>query len=493
MSLKQKTVKSVIWSIGGQFAKHGTQFILQIILARLLLPEDFGKIGMILVFILISNIMIDSGFSQALIREQKVDQADYSTVFYFNLAVSFFLYGILYVSAPSISVFFNESQLVPLLRVLSLCLIINALSIIQRTLLTKNIDFKTQTKIVIISGLLSGAIAIISALLGLGVWSLVIKTVSLQLFQSILLWVFNDWRPSLVFQFESIKRLFGFGSRLMIAGVISIIYSNIYYVVIGKMYPIAQLGYYTNAAKITEPASLSITAALQKVTYPVLSTIQDEEERLKHGFRKIIRISAFINFPLMVGLAAIADPFVQLLFGEKWIPMVIYFQMLCIAGMLNPIHEIDLNILQVKGKSSLFLKLSIARKIILTVLIVGAVLLNVGVIGLIFVAVIQSYIEFFIISFFSGREISYSTGEQIRDLLPIYIITIIMGAVVYVSGMLLPENNMMKIIVQIVIGTATYIGISKLVRLQVLKVLVDLLSPILQKGKARKHEKVYKI
>lgn len=489
-SLKQKTIKSIFWSIGDQIANQGIQFILQIILARLLLPEHFGIIGMILVFILISNIIIDSGFTQALVREQEVNQADYSTVFYFNLLVAFILYGALFSIAPLISTFYHEPQLVPILRVLSLSLIINSLSIIQRTQLIKNIDFKTQTKINFISGMLSGVLAIVLALLGFGVWSLVVKTISLQLFQLILLWILNDWKPSFIFKFDSFKRMFGFGSKLMTARLISIIYSNIFFIVIGKLFSVTQLGYYTNAVKITETASLSITSALQKVTFPVFSSIQDDKERLKNGFKKIIKMSAFINFPIMMGLAAIADPLVHLLFGENWVPMIIYFQLLCLAGMLYPLHDINLNILKVKGKSNLYLLLNIIQKIILTLLIIGAVWFGLGVIGLIGVIVLQSYIEFFINSYFAGREISYPTTKQIKDLVLIYIITIIMGVIVYLSGMFLPENNIIKLSLQIIVGSVVYIGMSKLTKVKELNEVWNLMTPIVKKLLIKKNERV---
>ncbi|MCM3765950.1 lipopolysaccharide biosynthesis protein [Neobacillus niacini] len=488
--LKQKAIKSVFWSIGDQFANQGIQFILQIILARILLPEHFGIIGMILVFVLISNIIIESGFSQALIREQDATQTDYSTIFYFNLLLSLLLYGVLYGLAPMVSAFFNEPQIILILRVLSLSLIMNALSIIQRTLLAKKIDFKSQTIINIISGVLSGVIAIGFALWGLGVWSLVIKTLSLQLFQLIFLWIFNKWRPSLIFEFNSLKRFFGFSSNLMLSGLLSVIYSNIYFIVIGKIYSVTQLGYYTNSVKITEAASLSITSALQRVTYPILSTIQNEDERLKYSFKKIIRVSAFINFPLMVGLAAIGDSLVYVLFGEKWMPMVIYFQLLCIAGMLYPLHAIDLNILQVKGKSNLYLQLNITRKVTLTLLIIGAVFLKIGVIGLIGVIILQTYIDFMLNSHFGGREIAYSTIEHIKDITHIYIITFTMGVVVYLSGVFLPVNHYLKLIIQLMLGPAYYIGICKLTRVEELKVVMDIISPLFKRFLTRKNERV---
>lgn len=488
--LKQRTFTGVLWSISDQIASQAIQFIVQIILTRILLPEYFGLIGMILVFILICNVIVDSGFSQALIREQNVSQEDYSTVFWFSLIMSLFLYVILFILTPIISQFFNEPQLVLILRIFSLGLIINSLSIIQRTILTKKLDFGTQTKINIIAVVLSGTVAIIFALRGFGVWSLVVKTLLLQFFQLVLLWFINDWRPRLVFKYESFKRLFGFGSKLMLSGLISIIYSNIYNVIIGKLYSVSRLGYYTNAVILSEVASLSITTALQRVTYPVLSSFQDEKERLKYGFKKIIRITAFINFPLMVGLASVAEPLINFLFGEKWEPMITYFQLLCIAGMFYPLHAVDLNILQVKGKSNLFLGLSIGRKLTLTVLIIGAVWLNTGIIGLITVAVVQAHIEFIIISFYGGREISYTVIEHIKDICVFYIISLFMGVIVYFVGIFIPLNNLITILLQIIVGVVVYIGICRLLKIHELFFISRLLCPIIKSFLTKGKEKL---
>lgn len=480
----------IFWSFGDQIAIQGIQFILQIILARLLLPEDFGIYGMILVFIAISYTIIDSGITQALIREQNTSQVDYSTAFYFSLIMSFVMYGVLYAFAPAISEFFDEPQLVLILRILSLVLIISSLGNIQRAQLTKAINFKTQTKINFIAGILSGVTAIIFAVQGFGVWSLIVKILSMQLFQSGLLWIYIDWKPTFVFKYASFKKLFGFGSKIMLASLITTIYSNIYYILIGRFYSAAQLGYYTNAVKLNDVASQTITAALQRVTYPVLSSIQDEEERLKYGFKKIIRTSTFLNFPLMVGLAVIAEPLINMLFGNNWLPMVVYFQLLCFAGMLYPLNAINLNILQVKGNSNLYLQLIIAKQVALTLLIFGAVWFDLGVIGLIGVAVIQSYIELILNSHFAGREISYSTIELIKDIFLIYIITLLMGGTVYLCGMFLPVNNFLKIILQILVGTVVYIGMSKLAKIQELNIVIDFISTIIKRVSARKNGSV---
>lgn len=485
-SMKQKTIRGLFWSFSDLIANQGIQFIVQIILARLLLPEHFGIIGMIFIFIAISNSLVDSGVSQALIREQNPSQADYSTVFYFNFFMSLGLYGVLYFIAPFISSFFHEPQLVSIIRIISLGLIIYSIGIIQRTQIIKNINFKLQTKINIIAGISSGVIAIIFAFLGLGVWSLVIKMLSMQLIQSILYWFFNGWRPSFVFKFASFKRLFGFGAKITAAGLLSTIYSNIYYILIGRMFSATQLGYYTNASKLNEVASSSITTALQSVTYPVFSSIQNDEEKLKYGFKKIIRMSCFINFPALLGLAAIADPLVNIMFGEKWIHMVIYFQILCFAGMLYPVHAINLNILQVKGKSNLFLIISIIKRLNLTILIALAIWLKMGVIGLVGTTVIHSYISFWLNSYYSGKEISYSCLEQIKDISLFYVISIIMAFIVYTSGMFLPDNNFIKMFIQIFLGLVFYVGIGRLAKISELNEIRGIVLLLFNRFRLRK-------
>ncbi|MGW6663043.1 MOP flippase family protein [Peribacillus sp. NPDC055009] len=483
-SLKRKTLSGLIWSFADLIANQGIQFIIQIILARLLLPEHFGLVGMILVFIAISNSIIDSGFSQALIRQKNVSQEDYSTVFYFNLVMGLVLYGILFIIADPISIFFGEPQLITILRVLSLVLIINSFGIIQRVFLVKNVDFRTQTKINMIAGIISGILAVFFAVMGFGVWALVIKTVSMQIIQTLLLWILNKWVPSLVFNRQSFKRYFGFGSKLLVSGLIDTFYNNIYYVIIGRFFSASQLGYYTNAIKLRDIASQSITTSVQRVTYPILSNIQEDEKRLKNGYRKVIKTSSFIIFPIMVGLAAVAEPLIYILFGEKWMDSVIYLQLLCFAGMLYPLHSINLNILQVKGRSDLFLLLEIIKKFILTVLIIISLLLKLGIIGLISAAVLHSYIALFINTYFSAREISYSAKEQVKDLLPIFIVAMVMGIIVYFCGMKMNEGNITKLIIQICIGIGIYILLCRLAKIKELTTIYGLMLPLIKKIKS---------
>ena len=485
-SLKKKTISGLLWSFGDMMGNQGIQFIIQIILARLLMPEDFGIIGMILVFVALSNSLVDSGFTQALIRDQKADQTDYSTVFYFNLAMSIVIYGILFLSAPLISDFFAVAQLTPIIRVLALGVIINAFSIIPRAMFTKEVNFKVQAKINMAASIFSGIIAVAMALTGFSVWSLVARMLALNLIQALLLVFYRRWLPSLVFSTASFKRLFGFGWKLLVSGLIDTAYNNIYYLIIGKQYTPASLGHYTNAAKFSDVATQTLTATIQRVTYPVLSGIQDQHERLKGSFRKIIKLSGFLIFPVMVGVAAVAEPLILLIFGEKWETMIPYFQLLCIAGMLYPIHALNLNILQVKGRSDLFLYLEIIKTIVPTVLIFIVIWMDWSITVLVATVVLDSYISLFINIYFSGREISYGIKEQIQDLLPIYAISLVMGVAVYGIGGLLPFSNLPTLILQIGLGVVLYILICKLFKIKEFDIVFDLLVPVIKKIKPAK-------
>ncbi len=483
--LRAKTIRGIFWSFADLLASHGLQFVIQIGLARLLLPEHFGVMGMILVFIAISNSIVDSGFSQALIRDQTTSQADYSTVFYFNSAMAIAVYGVLYIIAPLVSTFYEEPQLVILLRVLSLALIINSLGIIQRVQLTKEVNFKKMTIINLIAVTLSGVITIGCAIEGYGVWSLVVNILVLQSTQTICLWLFNRWVPSFVFSSQSFVKYFGFGYKLMLSGLLDTLYTNLFFVLIGKIYSSSSLGYYTNAVKVRDLASQSLAVTIQRVTYPVLSTIQDDEKQLKASFRKIIKISAFVNFPLMIGLAAIATPLFTLLFGEKWIPSVIYFQLLCFAGMLYPIHAINLTILQVKGRSDLFLWLEIIKKVNLTLLIILSLAFQMGVIGLIIAAVVNSFTALLINTYYSAREIGYATIEQLLDLMPSFLISIVMGAFVYALSCQLRLSSLTEVVLLSAVGIVIYIILCKFMRLREFGELLSLIKPIFIKVKRR--------
>lgn len=428
-SLKNKTIKGVGWSFADNLASAGITFLVGLILARLLTPEEFGILGMIAIFIAISNSFIDSGFSNALIRKTNATKADYNTVFYFNLIVGFFFYALLYVASPAISRFFYEPLLVPVTRVMGGIILINALAIIQRTLLIKAVDFKTQTKISFISSLFSGVIGIGMALCGFGVWSLVGQQLSRQLFNTFFLWFYNKWRPDLEFSKESFKELFSFGSKLLLSGLLDTVYKNSYYIVIGRFYSATQLGQYTRSEQFNSIFSTNLTAVVQRVSYPVLSSIQNEPERLKNAYRRTIKITMLVSFACMLGLAAIAKPLVLILIGEKWLASVLFLQIICFAGMLYPLHAINLNILQVKGRSDLFLKLEVIKKIIALFPIIVGILY--GIEYMLLGSVITSFVAYFLNSYYSARLIDYPTSKQIHDILPTFCISFVIAFIMW--------------------------------------------------------------
>lgn len=484
-SLKDKTISGFFWSISDLIANQGAKFVIQVILARLLVPEDFGIIGMITIFIAISQSIVDSGFKNALIREKDNSQDDLSTVFYFNFISAILLYFTLFTVAPLISRFYNEPQVTQILRVLGTAIIINSFGLIQRTILIKKIDFHTQTKISVISSIFSGIIAITFAYNGAGVWSLVIQTLIMQLVQSILLTFSNRWKPSFAFSIESFRRLFGFGWKILVSGLINTLYQNIYYVIIGKYFTTTTLGYYTNAQKLRDLASQSITTSVQKVSYPALSSIQDDDNRLKMGYKKIIKNSIFLTFPTMIGLAAVAEPFILVVFGEKWINSIQYFQILCFGGALFPLHAINLNVLQVKGRSDLFLRLEVIKKVVGVFSIIIILSLRLGVIGLVWAAALNSIIAYFINSYYSADIINYPIKEQIKDIIPITGVSVVMGVIVYLVGINLEANNLMKLLIQVIIGVISYISISKMVGVKELKTVYDLIRSIINRFMVR--------
>jgi teichuronic acid exporter len=461
-SLKKKTIHGISWSIVDNMASSGISFLVGIVLARLLSPEEFGILGMITVFIAVSNTIVDSGFSNALIRHNNAKNIDYNTVFYCNLILGVILYIILYFCAPAISLFFKEPVLISVTRVMGITLIINAFSIIQRTILVKRVDFKTQTNISLIASIASGVIGIGMAFAKFGVWSLVGQQISRQFLISICLWWFNKWRPGKELSIQSFKDLFGYGSKILLSGLIDTIYKNVYYLVIGKFYTASQLGQYTRAEQFNSVFSNNLTSVVQRVSFPVLSSIQDEQDRLKHAYKRIIKITMLVSFTCMLGLAAIAKPLILILIGEKWLSAVSYLQIICFAGMLYPLHAINLNMLQVKGESGLFLKLEILKKTIAVIPICLGIFYGIEV--LLWGSVFTSFISYFLNSSYSGKFIDYSTWSQIKDILPTFIVSFFVASAMW-SFTFINLSNILTLFFQCVLGLVMTVTIYKTIKL----------------------------
>lgn len=450
-SLKNKAVRGAKWSFIDNIANVGVAFLVGLVLARLLTPAEYGIMAMIAIFIAISTSIVDSGFSNALIRKVRIERIDYNTVFFFNLVVSIALYVILYAAAPAISDFFKEPVLTDVLRVLGWVLVINAFGIIPRTILVRNIDFKTQTKVSVISSVASGVVGISMAMTGWGVWSLVWQQLSRQFLNSLFLWLFCKWIPVWEFSVKSFKEMFNFGYKLLLSGLLDTVYKNIYYVVIGRFYNSAQLGQYTRAEQFNTIFSSNLTSVVQRVSYPVLSSIQEEPERLREAYRRVIKLTMLVAFACMLGLAAVAKPLIIILIGEKWMPAVVFLQIICFSGMLYPLHAINLNILQVKGRSDLFLKLEIIKKIIA----VGPVAIGVfyGIEYMLWGGVLTSFIAYFLNSYYSAELIHYPTKEQLKDIFPTFAVSLIVAAAMW-SLSLLDMPMYVLLFVQIVAGLA---------------------------------------
>lgn len=477
--LKEKTLKGLLWSFIDNFAKYGLQFVIGIILARLLTPKEFGLIGIITVFISISNSIVDSGFSQALIRKNNATDKDYSTVFLYNLAFSVFVFLILFFSADYVSNFFGEPNLKLLLRVFSVNIIINSFGIVQRTQLIKNINFKAQTKITIISGLASGILAIWLAYVGFGVWSLIAKTTIFNLITVFLLRFYTDWKPILYFSKSSFKELFSFGSKMVAAGLIDTIYRNIYYVIIGKYYSSVDLGYYTRAEQFNNFPSSNLTTVIQRVSYPVLSKLQDDNEKLKLGYKKTIVLTMFISFTSMFWLAAVSESLILSLIGINWEQTIIYLQLLCFVGMLYPLHGLNLNILKVKGRSDLFLKLEIIKKILAVPIIIAGIYwgIKIMIIGMI----INSIIAYYINSFWSGRLVSYSMREQLMDIVPSFLLSAVTASVVYAASLYLKFSPLANLMLLSVLWISILVLICEITKFKPYKEIVGIAFTYIKK------------
>lgn len=460
-SLKHKTVKGVGWSAVDNVAQYGVTFIVSIVLARLLSPDDYGLIGLTAIFTAVCNTLINAGFTTALIRKKDVTDEDYNTVFIVNLVMSLLLYGIIFFFSPLIADFFQRDELVWLTRVSSLGMIIGALSLVQQTHLTKRIDFKSQTKITIIASFSSGIIGITLALMKFGVWALIVQSLSSQLIRTLLLWHVNKWVPKLSFSKNSFHELFGFGWKIMVSGVIDTVWKELYQFVVGTFYSPATLGQYTRAKHFSQLLSSNLTSVVQRVTYPVLSNIQDDKQRMINAYRRIIKTTMFVTAISMFFLGAISVPLLYCLIGPKWHEAATYLPLICVTGSTYPLHAINLNMLQVQGRSDLFLGLEIIKKIIgIGPLMAG---IFIGVIPMLFVSVIVNIIYYFLNSYYTGKLLGYSSWMQIRDVAPSYGIASIVALSVYFLKYL-PFSNWAILPLQVILGFICFLTICRLTK-----------------------------
>lgn len=430
MSLKKQAVSGMMWTFAQQFSTQAISFIISVILARILLPAEFGIIGMIAIFMGIGAALVDGGLASSLIRTPDADQEDFSTVFYFNILGSIFLYFILYFSAPFIASFFDQPILKDITRVYGLSFIINAFSTIQLTRLTQKMDFKTQMIVSAPALIGGGAVGVTLAYLGYGVWSLVWMKLFQSFLSSIQLWIITKWKPSIIFNVAKFKYHFSFGYKLLLSGLLDTFFTNIYTIIIGKLFLPAQLGFFIRAHSVVQLPVANISGALNKVTYPLFASIKDDNERLKKVYKQIMQMVTFLIAPTLIIMGVLATPLFRFVFTDKWLPAVPYFQILCASGILYPFHFYNLNILNVKGRSDLFLKLEIIKKILLVITVILAI--PFGIYGLLWSMVISSALALSINTYYSGKFIHYNGFEQLKDVLPILIIALIAGSITFI-------------------------------------------------------------
>ena len=452
-SLKEKAVKGVGWSVIDNVVQTGVTFVISIVLARLLSPDDYGLIGIIAIFTTVCTALINGGFTTALIRKKDATDDDYNTAFIANLGISIVLYSLIFFGAPFIAVFFNREELITLIQVSSLGLIIGALALVQQTRLTKRIDFKSQTKITLVASLTSGIVGIAMAFLGLGVWALVAQQLVNHSIRTLLLWFVNRWIPKLKFSNNSFHELFGFGWKMMVSSVLDTIWKELYQVVVGKFYSPASLGQYTRSKQFSKLLSQNLTSVIQRVTYPVLSNIQDDKERMVIAYRKIIKITMFVTAISVFFLGAISEPLLYCLIGPKWHDAAIYLPLICISSSTYPLHAINLNMLQVQGRSDLFLGLEVIKKIIALVpLAIGAL---VGIMPMLYTNIITNIVAYFLNSYYSGKFLGYSSWMQIRDISPSYTIATIIALFIYFFKYL-PMSSWLILLLQIAVGITLF-------------------------------------
>ena len=460
-SLKKKTVKGTLWTGMERFWVQGVQFLVMLVVARILSPKDYGLIGMLAIFIHVSQSLVESGFSQALIRKKDRTELDNNTIFYFNIVMSLFIYAILYLIAPYVASFYNEPLLCPVMRVFSLVVIINSFNIVQRALFSIHLDFKKTAHAAMSSALISGVAAIYMAKKGFSVWTLVYQQIIFGIVSTTVLWYYSTWRPKWVYSWKSFKEMFAFGFNLLISGLIDTVYKNLYTIVIGKVFNATSLGYYSRADHYAQLPASNFNAVFLRVTYPVLCKMQDDENRLRENYRKLLRVSAFVIFPIMCGLAGAAYPSVVMLIGKKWAYASVLLVPICLAKMWYPIHAINLNLLKVKGRSDLFLNLEIIKKILGVIIIFASI--PFGLLFMCYSQIVSSLIALSINTYYTGKMIHLGFWKQMKDISHILLTSLAMFAIIKVMNMGI-DNLYLQFALDVIVGIVFYCGVAFLFR-----------------------------
>ena len=476
--LKEKVAGGVAWSIAEKVGSMLLQMVVSIVVARLLVPEDFGVMAILTFFTALALVMVDSGFSQTLIRKESPTPQDYHSVFAFNIAVSVVLYAVLVAVAPAVARYYELPVIADIAPVLFLLLPINALCVIQNTIFTREFRFRLLSQATFTASFVAGVVAVAMALAGCGVWSLVGQRVATLAVKTLILWVRSDWRPSLHFTMKPVREMAPFSFRLLTTDLISSIYNNISQMFIGKIYSADTLGYFNQAQKFKDLPLTSAMQSVQSVTYPALSQIGDQREKFAESYRQVLMVVAFMLMPVMVGIVAVAEDLFALLLGEKWMPTVPYLQILCLMGLFQPLAIIAYNILKVKSNGAIILRLEIAKKALMTLILVVTIPHSVKAVAWGLVA--MSFCEFVINFVASMRYASLGVWRMVRTLLPVLLITAAMYAAVLGMGRLMADAGVaVRLLSEIATGVVVYTLLALALRLEAMGEVRSLIRKII--------------
>ena len=474
-SLSHHALRGVMWSAVERFSVQGIQFVLSIVIARLVLPSEYGLIAMQGIFLAIAQTFVDSGFSNALIQKKDRTEVDYSTVFYFNILIALVVYGVLFISAPYIASFYREPELTAVTRWMGLNVMLNAFLLVQRTRLLIASDFRTLAKTSLIAVIISGGIGVCLAWLGYGVWALIAQSLGNTFLNMMLLWWFVAWGPQRTFSMVAFRKLFTFGSRLLLGGLLHTVYLNLYTLVIGRFFNPMQVGYFNRSQTLAVFPATNLTEIVNRTMYPALCTLQHDEEALIRTFFNYLRSTLFIVFPLMIGLAIMSETLIEFLLSEKWLPAAPFMSILCIAYMWYPIMVFNWQLLNVKGRSDLSLKAEIIKKIgAFTILFVS---IPWGMNTICWGLLAYSLFDLFTISFFVGRIYPFDLRKEIVELLPIGISTLLMGLLMYIS-LFLTSVLILRLVIGMVVGIFSYLFFCYLFKLKELKFIKQILNKV---------------
>lgn len=453
-NLKQKMVGALTWSTIDRFGQQVVQFIIGLMLARLLSPDDFGLIGMVMVFAALSFVLVESGFGQALIRKQNADETDYNTIFYFNIFTSVLLYLILFFSTPFIAVFFNQPQLVVLGRVVFLAILFNALYLVPFTKLGKIMDFKTVAKVNLLSTALSGITGVVLAFLKFGVWALVAQQVLYHFFRMIFFHLFVGWKPQLLFSFSVIREFWKFSLNLLGTSVLNVIFNYLYVMIISKFYPVKQVGYYSQANKLSETFNFSFQSILVGSTYSLFAQLQNDDERFRRIFREIAQKTSIVTFPILLVLIGVANPFIYVLLSPKWLPSVPYFQLLCVAGLFSPLYVLNISALNARGKSKITFRVEIIKKSLILLSVVLS--FHFGIVAMLWGFAFSSFVAYAVSTLYLKKELTHYIKHQFRDFTQTILIGIFIAAATFSLSYLI-QNNYILLASQIILAGILYL------------------------------------